>query len=89
MAGAVLVLVGGGEKDEFEKAINTEGRLNDGEQNFINHMRLEQMREAPSRVRYTWGQGKKGNPVPHGWHTLPGKDMVRMRKMEWGGSRKT
>ncbi|HHS7527928.1 hypothetical protein [Salmonella enterica] len=37
-------------------------------------MRLEQMREAPSRVRYTWEQDDKGNPFPHGWHTPPGKD---------------
>lgn len=64
------------------------GRLNDGEQDFIDRMRLEPMREAPSRVRYTWEQDDKGNPVPHGWHTPPGKDMVRVRKMEWDSSRK-
>ncbi|EBH6783858.1 TPA_asm: pyocin [Salmonella enterica subsp. enterica serovar Java] len=64
------------------------GRLNDGEQDFIDRMRLEQMREAPSRVRYTWEQDDKGNLVPHGWHTPPGKDMVRVRKMEWDSSRK-
>lgn len=64
------------------------GRLNDGEQDFIDRMRLEQMREAPSRVRYTWEQDDKGNPFPHGWHTPPGKDMVRVRKMEWDSSRK-
>lgn len=64
------------------------GRLNDGEQDFIDRMRLEQMREAPSRVRYTWEQDDKGNPVPHGWHTPPGKDMVCVRKMEWDSSRK-
>jgi pyocin large subunit-like protein/uncharacterized Zn-binding protein involved in type VI secretion len=64
------------------------GRLNDGEQDFIDRMRLEQMREAPSRVRYTWEQDDKGNPVPHGWHTPPGKDMVRVRKMAWDSSRK-
>lgn len=64
------------------------GRLNDGEQDFIDRMRLEQMREAPSRVRYTWEQDDKGNPVPHGWHTPPGKDMVRVRKMHWDDSRK-
>ncbi|NMP25663.1 pyocin [Rahnella sp. SAP-1] len=64
------------------------GRLNDGEQDFIDRMRLEQMREAPSRVRYTWEQDAKGNPVPHGCHTPPGKDMVRVRKMEWDSSRK-
>lgn len=64
------------------------GRLNDGEQDFIDRMRLEQMREAPSRVRYTWEQDDKGNPVPHGWHTPPGKDMVRVRKMEWDSNRK-
>ena len=64
------------------------GRLNDGEQDFIDRMRLEQMREAPSRVRYTWEQDDKGNPVPHGWHTPPGKDRVRVRKMEWDSSRK-
>jgi len=64
------------------------GKLNEGEQDFIDRMRLEQMREAPSRVRYTWEQDDKGNPVPHGWHTPPGKDMVRVRKMEWDSSRK-
>ncbi|WP_025903233.1 S-type pyocin domain-containing protein [Tatumella sp. UCD-D_suzukii] len=64
------------------------GRLNDGEQDFIDRMHLEQMREAPSRVRYTWEQDDKGNPVPHGWHTPPGQDMVRVRKMEWDSSRK-
>lgn len=64
------------------------GRLNDGEQDFIDRMKLEQMREAPSRVRYTWEQDDKGNPVPHGWHTPHGKDMVRVRKMEWNSSRK-
>ncbi|NIY46259.1 S-type pyocin domain-containing protein [Cedecea colo] len=64
------------------------GKLNEGEQDFIDRMRLEQMREAPSRVRYTWEQDDKGNPVPHGWHTPPGKDMVRVRKMEWDSNRK-
>lgn len=64
------------------------GRLNDGEQDFIDRMRLEQMREASSRVRYTWEQDDKGNPIPHGWHTPPGNDMVRVRKMEWDSSRK-
>ncbi|WP_353614713.1 S-type pyocin domain-containing protein [Mangrovibacter phragmitis] len=64
------------------------GRLNDGEQDFIDRMRLEQMREAPTRVRYTWEQDDKGNPVPHGWHTPPGKDRVRVRKMEWDSNRK-
>ncbi len=64
------------------------GKLNDGEQDFIDRMRLEQMREAPSRVRYTWEQDDKGNLAPHGWHTPPGKDMVRVRKMEWNSSRK-
>jgi len=39
-------------------------------------------------VRYTWEQDDKGNPVPHGWHTPPGKDMVRVRKMAWDSSRK-
>ncbi|MBU4681341.1 S-type pyocin domain-containing protein [Cedecea davisae] len=64
------------------------GRLNDGEQDFIDRMRAEQMREAPSRVRYTWEQDDKGHPAPHGWHTPPGKDMVRVRKMEWDSARK-
>ena len=64
------------------------GKLNDGEQDFIDRMRLEQMREAPSRVRYTWEEDDKGHPVPHGWHTPPGKDRVRVRKMEWDESRK-
>lgn len=64
------------------------GKLNEGEQDFIDRMRLEQMREAPSRVRYTWEEDDKGHPVPHGWHTPPGKDMVRVRKMEWDSSRK-
>ncbi|RXX65793.1 pyocin [Enterobacter cloacae] len=57
------------------------GRLNDGEQDFIDRMRLAQMREAPSRVRYTWENDSRGNPVPHGWHTPPGRDNVRVRKM--------
>ncbi|WP_249032318.1 S-type pyocin domain-containing protein [Tenebrionicola larvae] len=59
------------------------GRLNDGEQDFIDRMRAEQMREAPTRVRFTWENDGKGNPTPRGWHTPPGKDMVRVRKMEW------
>ena len=64
------------------------GRLNDGEQDFIDRMRLEQMREAPTRVRYTWEQDAHGNLTPHGWHTPPGKDRVRVRKMEWDSRRK-
>ncbi|WOR25831.1 S-type pyocin domain-containing protein [Citrobacter braakii] len=64
------------------------GKLNEGEQDFIDRMRLEQMREAPSRVRYTWEEDDRGHPVPHGWHTPPGKDMVRVRKMGWDSSRK-
>lgn len=62
------------------------GRTNDGEQDFIDRMRLEQMREAPSRVRYTWENDSRGNPVPHGWHTPPGRDSVRVRKMEYDSS---
>lgn len=62
------------------------GRLNDGEQDFIDRMRLAQMREAPSRVRYTWENDSRGNPVPHGWHTPPGRDSVRVRKMEYDSS---
>ncbi|HED1243619.1 TPA: S-type pyocin domain-containing protein [Enterobacter bugandensis] len=62
------------------------GRLNDGEQDFIDRMRLEQMHEAPSRVRYTWEKDSRGNPVPHGWHTPPGRDSVRVRKMEYDTS---
>jgi uncharacterized Zn-binding protein involved in type VI secretion len=64
------------------------GRLNDGEQDFIDRMRAEQMRDVPSRVRFTWENDVKGNPVPHGWHTPPGKDMVRLRRMEWDNTRK-
>lgn len=59
------------------------GRLNDGEQDFIDRMRAEQLWEAPTRVRYTWENDSKGNPVPHGWHTPPGRDKVRVRKMAW------
>lgn len=59
------------------------GRLNDGEQDFLDRMRTAQLREAPTRVRFTWEQDSKGNPVPHGWHTPPGKDKVRVRKMAW------
>ncbi|MEI9702535.1 S-type pyocin domain-containing protein [Enterobacter cloacae] len=59
------------------------GRLNDGEQDFIDRIRLAQMREAPSRVRYTWENDSRGNPVPRGWHTPPGRDNVRVRKMEY------
>ena len=62
------------------------GRLNDDEQDFIDRMRLAQMREAPSRVRYTWENDSRGNPVPHGWHTPPGRDSVRVRKMEYDSS---
>ncbi|WP_152473171.1 colicin E3/pyocin S6 family cytotoxin [Tatumella saanichensis] len=64
------------------------GKLNDGEHDYLDRLRLEQMREAPTRVRYTWEQDDKGNPVPHGWHTPPGKDRVRVRKMAWDSSRK-
>lgn len=63
------------------------GRLNDGEQDFIDRIRLAQMSEAPTRVRYTWENDSNGNPVPHGWHTPPGKDMVRVRKMQWDSTR--
>ncbi|MGT1696592.1 S-type pyocin domain-containing protein [Salmonella enterica subsp. enterica serovar Winslow] len=59
------------------------GRLNDGEQDFIDRMRAAQLREAPTRVRFTWENDSRGNPVPHGWHTPPGRDRVRVRKMEW------
>lgn len=59
------------------------GKLNEGEQDFIDRMRLAQMREAPTRVRYSWENDTNGNPVPRGYHTPPGKDMVRVRKMEW------
>lgn len=59
------------------------GRLNDGEQDFIDRMRVGQMREVPTRVRFTWENDGKGNPTPRGWHTPPGRDMVRVRKMEW------
>lgn len=58
------------------------GRLNDGEHDFIDRMRAAQLREAPTRVRFTWENDAKGNPVPRGWHTPPGSDMVRVRKME-------
>ncbi|PLR51528.1 S-type pyocin domain-containing protein [Chimaeribacter arupi] len=63
------------------------GQLNDGEQDFIDRMRAEQMRSAPSRVRFTWESDAQGNPVPRGWHTPPGKDNVRVRKMAWDNSR--
>lgn len=59
------------------------GRLNNGEQDFIDRIRAEQLREAPTRVRFTWENDSQGNPVPQGWHTPPGKDMVRVRKMGW------
>ncbi len=64
------------------------GRLNDGEQDYLDRMRLEQMRDAPTRVRYSWEQDDKGNLFPRGWHTPPGKDRVRVRKMAWDSSRK-
>ncbi|MBK4714726.1 MULTISPECIES: S-type pyocin domain-containing protein [Tenebrionibacter/Tenebrionicola group] len=63
------------------------GRLNDGEQDFIDRIRAEQMKEAPTRVRYTWETDEYGDLTPYGWHTPPGNDMVRVRKMEWDGSR--
>jgi pyocin large subunit-like protein/uncharacterized Zn-binding protein involved in type VI secretion len=62
------------------------GRLNDGEQDFIDRMRAEQMREAPTRVRYTWETDSNGHPTPRGWHTPPGKDRVRVRRMAWDSS---
>ncbi len=64
------------------------GRLNDSEQDLIDRMRREQMHEAPTRVRYTWENNSNVEPVPHGWHTPPGKDNVRVRKMAWGDTRK-
>ncbi|WP_051150938.1 S-type pyocin domain-containing protein [Tatumella saanichensis] len=64
------------------------GKLNEGEQDYLDRLRLEQMREAPTRVRYTWEQDEKGHSVPHGWHTPPGKDRMRVRKMAWDSSRK-
>lgn len=63
------------------------GRLNDGEQDFIDRMRARQMREAPTRVRYTWETNEHGDTVPRGWHTPPGNDIVRVRPMQWDGSR--
>ncbi|HDR2752410.1 TPA: S-type pyocin domain-containing protein [Enterobacter asburiae] len=63
------------------------GKLNDGEQDFIDRMRAEQMREAPTRVRFTWENDASGNPTPRGWHTPPGKDSVRVRRMEWDSRR--
>ncbi|MGX5012808.1 S-type pyocin domain-containing protein [Enterobacter asburiae] len=63
------------------------GKLNDGEQDFIDRMRAEQMREAPTRVRFTWENDASGNPTPRGWHTSPGKDSVRVRRMEWDSQR--
>lgn len=63
------------------------GRLNDGEQDFIDRMRAEQMNSAPSRVRFTWETDAQGNPVPRGWHTPPGRDNVRVRKMTWDNAR--
>ena len=63
------------------------GRLNDGEQDFIDRMRAEQMRTAPSRVRFTWESDAQGNPVPRGWHTPPGRDSVRVRTMDWDSRR--
>ncbi|HAV2177383.1 S-type pyocin domain-containing protein [Enterobacter cloacae] len=63
------------------------GKLNDGEQDFIDRMRAEQMREAPTRVRFTLENDASGNPTPRGWHTPPGKDSVRVRRMEWDSRR--
>jgi len=63
------------------------GRLNDGEQDFIDRMRAEQMRTAPSRVRFTWESDAQGNPLPRGWHTPPGRDSVRVRTMDWDSRR--
>ena len=63
------------------------GRLNDGEQDFIDRMRAEQLRTAPSRVRFTWESDAQGNPVPRGWHTPPGRDSVRVRTMAWDSRR--
>lgn len=64
------------------------GKLNEGEQDFIDKMRLEQMTEAKTRVRFTWEYDKYGDPVPRGWHTPQNNnDLVRVRKMVYDGDR--
>lgn len=45
------------------------GKLNEGEQDYFNRTLLEQLREAPTRVRYTREQDDRGYLTPHGWHT--------------------
>ena len=60
------------------------GKLNEGEQDYFNRTLLEQLREAPTRVRYTWEQDGQGNLTPHGWHTPPGQDRCVCAK--WSGT---
>lgn len=63
-------------------------RLNDGEQDFIDDMRLAQIAEqrgtAPTRVRYRWEDAGNGRPTTKGYHTPAesGQDQVPVRKME-------
>lgn len=61
------------------------GKLNEGEQDFITPILLQQIAAkrgtAPTRVRFTWENDSDGNLVPRGWHTPHGE--ARVRQMEW------
>jgi pyocin large subunit-like protein/uncharacterized Zn-binding protein involved in type VI secretion len=63
------------------------GKLNEGEQDFIDKMRLSQVAKAkgtaPTRVRFAWEDAGNGRLVPKGYHTSAesGQDQVPVREM--------
>jgi pyocin large subunit-like protein/uncharacterized Zn-binding protein involved in type VI secretion len=63
------------------------GKLNEGEQDFIDKMRLSQVAKArgtaPTRVRFAWEDAGNGRLTPKGYHTSAesGQDQVPVREM--------
>ncbi|WP_156292686.1 S-type pyocin domain-containing protein [Serratia oryzae] len=63
------------------------GKLNEGEQDFIDKMRLSQIAgakgTAPTRVRFAWEDAGNGRLMPKGYHTSEGSglDQVPVREM--------
>lgn len=63
------------------------GKLNEGEQDFIDKMRLSQIASAkgtaPTRVRFAWEDAGNGRLTPKGYHTSEGSglDQVPVREM--------
>ncbi|ECD9818594.1 pyocin, partial [Salmonella enterica] len=63
------------------------GKLNSGEQDFIDKMRLSQIADiegtAPTRVRFAWEEQADGHMMPTGYHTDAngGWDQVPVRNM--------